>query len=229
MSKKRKLTFINDGYYHIYNRGIDRRVTYTNKREYQRMLNLLSFYQYRTIPIRYSRFAEAKEDIRQNYYEQMKESGKIIEVIAYCFMPNHFHLLLKQREESGIATYTANVVNAYTKYFNKKYQRTGSLFQGVFKAVYVETDEQLVHLVRYIHLNPVASSLILQEQLDTFPWSSHSLYVNLANNDLIEHKTSTMIKKIVPDYEVFIKDQISYAKELEKIKHMTFEHERVQA
>jgi putative transposase len=122
---------------------------------------------------------------RQEYLESMRDSGRIVDIIAYSLMPNHFHLLLKQNKEKGVATYVANFVNAYTKYFNTKHERSGPLFQGVFKAVYVETDEQLVHLTRYIHLNPVASSLIAQEHLPTYQWSSYPAYLATTENDLV--------------------------------------------
>jgi len=162
-------------------------------------------------------------DKKEKYLNAMIDSGKIIEVVAYCLMPNHFHLLLKQKKEVGIATYVANFVNAYTKYFNTKYQRTGPLFQGIFKAVYVETDEQLIHLTRYIHLNPVASSLIKPDALATYPYSSYGVYLQNTSSDLIEHDTIKSIRALVPDYETFVRDQIAYAKELEKIKHLSFE------
>ena len=225
MSKKRGLVFANDEYYHIYNRGIDRRVTFTNKREYQRALQLLWFYQYAAIPIRYSRYNEVEAQLKTTYLEQMKSSGKLVEIVAFSLMPNHFHLLIKQRQEQGIATYIANFVNAYTKYFNTKHQRTGALFQGIFKAVYVESEEQLVHLVRYIHLNPVASRLITMHDLAIYPWSSHGQYLKNASSDIIERDTIAMVRTLVPDYEQFINDHVSYAQELEKIKHMTFEHD----
>lgn len=225
MATQRKVVFVNDGYYHVFNRGIDRRDTFTNKREHDRVIDLMSFYQYTNIPLRYSRHKLLPHDKQQKMLEQMKDSGKIVDVVAYSLMPNHFHLLLKQKKEKGIATYVANFINAYTKYFNTKYQRTGPLFQGVFKAVYVETEEQLVHLTRYIHLNPVASSLITPEHLPNYSWSSYPAYVGRVDDELINQKTISMIHALVPDYEQFVKDHIAYAKELEKIKHMTFEHD----
>ncbi len=224
MATQRNLVFVNDGYYHVFNRGIDRRVTFANKREHERAIDLLSFYQYTDIPLRYSRYSLLPVEKRQNYLGQMIDSGKIVKIVSYCLMPNHFHLLLKQKKEKGIATYIGNFINAYTKYFNTKHERTGPLFQGVFKAVYVETDEQLVHLTRYIHLNPVASSLITPEQLSTYPWSSYSACIGLRDDKVVAFETISSIHKMVPDYENFVKDQIAYAKELEKIKHMTFEH-----
>ena len=225
MATQRKLVFVNDGYYHVFNRGIDRRVTYTNKREHDRAINLLEFYQYATIPLRYSRYSKLPSDKQQNYLVQMIDGGKIVEVVAYCLMPNHFHLLLRQKEKKGIATYIGNFINAYTKYFNTKHQRIGPLFQGIFKAVYVETDEQLIHLTRYIHLNPVSSSLTTPEHLHAYPWSSYPAYIGVREDKLVTDYTRLSIHAMAPDYKNFVKDQIAYARELEKIKHMTFEHD----
>jgi REP-associated tyrosine transposase len=223
MATQRKVAFINDAYYHVYNRGIDRRATFLNKREYARAIDLLSFYQYTTIPIRYSRYLSLPQETQQQYLQSMKDSGKIVEVTAYCLMPNHFHILIRQKKEKGVATYIANFMNAYTKYFNTKHQRTGPLFQGVFKAVYIETDEQLVHLTRYIHLNPVASSLIHPEQMHGYPWSSYPAYKDFVEDKVVSPMRVAEIHSIVSDYEHFVKDNVAYAKELEKIKHMTFE------
>jgi putative transposase len=184
------------------------------------MIDLLSFYQYATIPIRFSRFKEFHPERQQQYLEYMQQSGKIIEVVAYCLMPNHFHLLLRQKQEKGIATYVGNFINAYTKYFNTKYERKGNLFQGVFKAVHIKTDEQLLHLTRYIHLNPVASSMITPEALTTFPWSSYSAYTKVASDAIVTRDTINIIRAMVPAYELFVTDQIAHAQELEQLKHM---------
>lgn len=223
MSTQRGLVFSNDGYYHVFNRGIERRSVFLNKREYTRAVDLLTFYQYNTIPVRYSRFIELPAEKQQYYNDEMVASGKSVQVVAYCLMPNHFHFLLRQSRAKGIATYVSNIQNAYTKYFNTKHERVGPLFQGVFKAVYVETDEQLLHLTRYIHLNPVASSLIMKEQLDTYSWSSYPTYLGEVGNSLIDTVTIKVILSLVPKYKDFVLDQVEYAKKLEKIKHMTLE------
>ena len=181
MATQRKIVFLNDEYYHVFNRGIDRRTTFTNKREYSRALKLLYFYQFSSIPLRFSRFMQLPASKQQEHLENMLKSGKIVDIVAYCLMPNHFHLLLRQKKENGISSYVSNFMNAYTKYFNTKHEREGPLFQGVFKAVYIETEEQLIHLTRYIHLNPIASSLIAPEGLKTYEWSSYPAY--LTNKD----------------------------------------------
>jgi putative transposase len=223
MATQRGLVFLNESYYHVFNRGIERRTTFLNKREYTRALDLLSFYQFNTIPIRYSRYAQLPAEKQQLYYDRMVASGKSVEVVAFSLMPNHFHLLLRQKRDQGITRYVSNFVNAYTKYFNTKHERVGPLFQGVFKAVYVETDEQLVHLTRYIHLNPVVSSLITKEELDTYLWSSYPIYLGEVGNSLIDAETIKVILSLVPKYKDFVMNQVGYAKELEKIKHMILE------
>lgn len=223
MATQRNLVFMNEGYYHVFNRGIEGRKIFLNIREYKRAMNLLSFYQYADIPIRYSRFSELPENKQLKLLESMEDSGEIIDIVAYCLMPNHFHLLLKQKKEKGVATYMANFMNAYTKYFNTKHERIGPLFQGIFKAVYVETNEQLLHLTRYIHLNPIASSLISASKLQNYPWSSYPAYLKIAKDTLVKPDIISEIRSQIHDYEKFVKDQISYAKELEKIKHIIFE------
>lgn len=220
MSDSRKIVFANDYYYHIFNRGVERRITFSTKRDYARAIDLLYFYNFVDIPVRYSRYQVLPSDIQSNHSQAMIHSGNLVEIISYCLMPNHFHLLLKQKVDRGIITFLANFTNAYTKYFNTKEDRPGALFQGRFKGVFVETDEQMLHLTRYIHLNPIIASLVTYKTLNQYPWSSYPAYINKANDKLINQDTLSMIRKFIPDYPAFVEDQISYAKELDKIKHL---------
>ena len=137
-------------------------------------------------------------------------------------MPNHFHFLLKQIAENGISIFVSKFTNSYTKYYNTKRSRTGPMFQGVFKSVYVESDEQLIHLSRYIHLNPVASVIIKDAELLSYPWSSLRDYLRgkpslLYIEPVLNHFSSSN------DYKNFVLDRIDYAKQLEQIKHLTLE------
>lgn len=223
MATIRKIVFANEEYYHVFNRGVDRRITFSNKREFERAKNLLYFYQFSTIPLRFSQFSRSSDEIMSNHMDTMLKSGKIVEVISYCLMPNHFHLLLKQNKDMGISTYISNFVNAYTKYFNTKNDRVGHLFQGVFKAVYVETDEQLLHLTRYIHLNPIVASLVTENTLVNYHWSSYPSYISQASDELVEKESIGNILKQIPNYKEFLSEQISYAKKLDAIKHLVLE------
>ena len=114
--------------------------------------------------------------------------------------------------------------NSYTKYFNLKRKQTGSIFQGHFKAVRVETDEQLVHLSRYIHLNPYSSFVVKSiEKLETYPWSSLPDYLGETKYSFLNKKPVLDFFKNNKAYQKFVFDQADYQKNLEKIKHLTWE------
>lgn len=135
-------------------------------------------------------------------------------------MPNHFHFLLKQKIDHGISNFISNFTNSYTKYFNTKYDRVGPLFQGLFKAVLVESEEQLIHLSRYIHLNPVTSSLVKPEDLQNYYWSSYPEYVDLLEDSLTNKHLILDFFPSIDKYKEFVLDQVDYAKKLEFIKHL---------
>ena len=136
-------------------------------------------------------------------------------------MPNHFHLIIKQVAPKGISNFLADFQNSYTKYFNVKRDRVGPLFQGPFKSVHVKNDEYLLHLSRYIHLNPVSSFLIKQNQLTNYPWSSFSKFcenkTGLCEKDIILNNYATN-----ESYQDFVLDYAEYSQSLEMIQHLTF-------
>jgi len=135
-------------------------------------------------------------------------------------MPNHFHFLVKQITKDGITKFIKQITNAYTEYFNKKYKRDGGLMQGKYKAVEVKTDDLLMHLSRYIHLNPRVACIIPDNEL--YEWSSENEYLMHINglcnkSPILDQFTS--IKK----YEEFLYDHLDYARELDRIKHLTID------
>lgn len=156
MPRKHSLkVYVKDGYYHIYNRGVEKRKIFQDKQDYQVFLSYL----------KYSLSKPPKpEDIRVNFTLQglpfkgiprlPKNFYKEIDLLAYCLMPNHFHLLIKQSDKNSIKSFTTSLLTRYSMYFNKKYNRVGSLFQGPYKAVLIQDENYLLHLSRYIHLNP---------------------------------------------------------------------------
>lgn len=135
-------------------------------------------------------------------------------------MPNHFHLLIKQGSKNGISKFLKQITNAYTEYFNKKYKRTGSLMQGPFKAVKINTEEQLVHLSRYIHLNPIVANLV--KNLEDYQWSSR--------REFLDSRKSLCQKSLILDilgsqskYKDFIDSQVDYAKHLKSLQDLTMD------
>ena len=218
----RRVPLVNDEFYHIYNRGVARQPTFLSQRDYEQAILTLSYYRFVNPPIRLSRFKELSRDQRNNLLDRLQKTEKLVEIVSFVFMPNHFHFLLKQIAENGISIFVSKFTNSYTKYYNTKRSRTGPMFQGVFKSVYVESDEQLIHLSRYIHLNPVASVIIKDAELLSYPWSSLRDYLRgkpslLYIEPVLNHFSSSN------DYKNFVLDRIDYAKQLEQIKHLTLE------
>lgn len=224
MPTNRKVVFANDEIYHVFNRGVEKRPTFTNKRELARGVQTLDFYRFADLPIKLSKFLTLSQDQRENLIKNIRANfKKLVDIISYCLMPNHFHLLLKQRMDNGISIFLANITNSYTKYFNAKHERVGPLFQGLFKAVHIGFEEQLIHVSRYIHLNPISSYLIEPEELDSYIWSSYPEYMGLLNRNIIDPEIVMDLFKSKAKYKKFVLDQVDYARKLEQIKHLTLE------
>lgn len=211
----RTTPLVNDQVYHIYNRGNEKRQIFGDRRDFIRLHETLRYYQIAGFK---PKFSNSTLEI----FSKLDPSKKIVEILAYCFMPNHFHLLLRQVTEGGISEFVSKFSNSYTKYYNTKYKRIGALFQGQFKSVLVESDEQLVHVSRYIHLNPFVGFLV--KELTEYDWSSYPQYLNLKNG--IANKDFVMQFFESPkSYQAFVTDQASYAQDLDIIKHKLLDSE----
>lgn len=218
----RRIPLVDEEYYHIFNRGVARQPTFLNKNDYKQALLALSYYRFTSPPVRLSRFKEFSKEERNRIAANMRKKEKFAEIISFVFMPNHFHLLLKQTVNNGIPHFLSKFTNSYTKYFNTKYNRVGPLFQGVFKSVHIESDEQLIHLSRYIHLNPVVSAVIDQQSLFSYEWSSLPDFL-AGKSDLVQIEPILKQFKTLEDYKKFILDNVDYGKKLEEIKHLILE------
>ncbi|MBI2011186.1 transposase [Candidatus Daviesbacteria bacterium] len=224
MTNFRKVVLANDQIYHIFNRAIDRQTIFNTRWEYGRAVEAFRFCRFADLPFRFSHLLNLPEGDRQRVIQDLNQNKeKLVDIIAFCIMPNHFHFILKQLKDNGISKFISNFTNSYTKYFNTKHERKGHLFEGLFKAVLVETDEQLIHLSRYIHLNPVASFLVKVGDLENHPWSSFPEYLNLTSDNLCQKEVVLGYFSSIEAYKQFVLDQVKYAQELEKIKHLLIE------
>ncbi|NTU47345.1 hypothetical protein HGA88_07025 [Candidatus Roizmanbacteria bacterium] len=169
---------MNKGIYHIYNRTLDRAPIFNDSFLCSIFLERLSYYLPTHTYIKYSLFHKMKN----NYLylaSNTKGTHKHVDLLAYCIMPNHFHLLVKQNNDNGVSKYLSQVMNSFTKYYNIQNERNGSLFHSPFKCVEIRSDEQLLHVSRYIHLNPYTASIVQKkEEIALYPWSSFSAYIN---------------------------------------------------
>ncbi|PJE67259.1 hypothetical protein COU95_03460 [Candidatus Shapirobacteria bacterium CG10_big_fil_rev_8_21_14_0_10_40_9] len=221
----REIPLVTEEVYHIVNRGVASQPIFLNQKDYLRGLETIFYYQNQNIPLRYSFFLRLPVEQKTELLDNLKTKRKfLVEIIALCLMPNHVHLLLKQIQEKGISIFMSNFTNSYTRYFNTKRKRVGPLFQGKFKAVRVETDEQLIHLSRYIHLNPYSSYILKSlNELENYPYSSFPEYLD-------PKKSANFSKEIIlnnfqslTSYKKFVFDQADHQKRLQEIKHLILE------
>lgn len=205
---------VNDQIYHIFNRGVDKHDVFLQPRDYLRFQRTFFYYQFTGPKPKFSAFQKFK----LNTYKPISGS-KLVDILCYCLMPNHFHFLVRQKTDRGIAKFISQLTNSYTKYVNTKYGRIGPLFQGVFKSVIVESDEQFMHLSRYIHLNPIVTGI--SSNLNKYQWSSYPEYVS--SNIICSTKEILDMFPSKEKYKDFINDQIEFGKGLEKLKHHNFD------
>ena len=221
----RKVLLVPDCYYHVFNRSVGRQPILHNLRDYQRLMQIIEFYAFDKPSLRFSHYNRLPTEAKTKYLANLKkESKKIVEIIGFCLMPNHFHFLVKEKEKGGIARFMRNIQNSYAKYFNTKNDRNGALFQSMFKAVRIETDEQLIHVLRYIHLNPLTSFIIKEiKELESYPFTSFFDYILKRENSFVDTSMMKGFFKSVDSLAKFTFDQVNYQRELEEIKHLLLE------
>ncbi len=179
--------FFPSSYYHIISRGNNKQEIFLHKRNFQRYI----------------------------YYLEKYSEKFSIAILAFCLMPNHTHLLVKQKADKTVSDFMQSLHTAYTMYFNFRFSRTGHLFQGPYKHVLIETDEYLTHLSRYIHLNPSSAKLVLRPQ--DWQWSSYRSYLKLEPlNFVSKDEVMGLFSKINPvkDYKEFVDSRVDYQKEI---------------
>lgn len=211
--------------YHVLNRGAGGIPVFKNQSDHRRFTETLRYYRHTKTPVRFSKLLELPKNERQKMVSNLERFPKLnVEIIAYCLMPNHFHLLLKQDRDDGISNFIRLATNSYVRYFNTKYRRKGPLLEGRFEAIRVETEEQLLHLSRYIHLNPYTAHLVKDRRtLLAYPFSSLPGYLNPTKQTFCQREFILNYFKRVQDYKNFILDQADYQKTLKLIEHQTLE------
>lgn len=159
-AKNSRKVYLANGFYHIYNRGVEKRTIFADDQDLNVFLKYLTEY---LEPKNESELLKNLSDESLSWMEKDKILRKLrlnnfnreIDLLAFCLMPNHFHFLIKQNKEDAIDRFCNSLLTRYATYFNKKHKRVGKLFQDVYKAVLIETEAQLLHLSRYIHRNPL--------------------------------------------------------------------------
>ena len=195
--------FVAGDYYHIYNRGNGRMNIYKDSQDYSNFLKRL-------------RLAMGLEDTTQKTLLRIVPLPKdSFTIICYCLMPNHFHFLIRQNKDIPISMLINKVCSSYSKYFNKKYEHVGHLWQDQFKAVNIDNDEYLQWLSAYIHQNPKVAGLV--DDLKDYKWSSYLEYIDKAERILCEGKIIVDKFKNSSDYTSFVGDSYGLIKDSKNI------------
>lgn len=191
--------FVENGYYHLYNRGVEKRNIFLDQQDYFVFLSYLK------------KYLDPTEGSDPHQLSQE------VDLICFCLMPNHFHLMVKQYTKDGITKLIRAVSTSYVMYFNKKYNRIGTLFQGKYKAAIILNDLYLLHLSRYIHLNPSKGSDPL-----TYKYSSYGYYLGkqtalwVKPQEVLGHFRSSRRPKPsdLLSYQSFVEDYSQDSKEI---------------
>lgn len=216
------MPFITNEIYHIYNRSVGRENIFSAKLNLRKILEATNYYRYpQTMSL--SKWKSLPNDAKQHYIFGITTTQPLVEIYVFSFMPNHYHFLVKQLQDDGIEYFLTKLQNCFAKYFNTKFDRHGSLFQIQFKARRIETDEQFVHVSRYIHLNHVTAYHIHFSELCDSPWTSFPYYINGGDTPFVNTKPILSFFKDREDYKVFVADQVEYQRTLGDIKDLILE------
>ena len=173
---RRKIQFESGKCYHIYNRGCNKENIFLNEDNYQYLIRLFS--------------------------KNIKTFN--VTIIAYCLMPNHYHLLLRQNNDIGLDRFIQSVFNSYTKAFNKMHSRSGTLFEGPYRNIVVNDDIYLSHLCRYIHRNPLDAGLV--KDIRRWKYSNYPEWIETRNGRLVDYDFIKVYFKTSGEYEEFVND-----------------------
>jgi putative transposase len=224
--------FVSGGYYHLYNRGVNKLEIFLDQQDYNTHLRYIA-----TLLLpkdeEYLRIQLANPQISGDEREQIKQLLRLrnfndeITLIAYCLMPNHFHFLVRQHSKRSIEDFMRSLLTRYVMYFNKRYKRVGPLFQSKYKAVLVKSDNQLRYLTKYIHRNPLKRKLYkkadVYQALRLQP-SSYSAYIDKNHKSWIHPELiiNQENEKSVAHYRAFIEES-NMSDDLGFIKGLTLD------
>ena len=192
-----------DQYYHIYNRGCNRKIIFREQNDFYYFLSLLKRHL-------------SDENIFDSSGRLFSKYNDEVELVAFCLMPNHFHLLCYLKEPEGIIHLMRSVMTAYTMYFNKKYKRTGKLYEGAFLASRISTDAYLWQVSRYIHLNPIDGGY----DFEKYDYSSLPYYTGTKKADWLHTEKLVETDKDRKEYLGFVSDYKTMHEEMKFLKNL---------
>ncbi len=213
-----KIRLYDDEIYHVFNKSISNYGIFKVETNCHRFLSILDYYNSKNCPYSFSTHLFLKRKYELNNLLYPKKDG-IIKFLSYCIMPDHYHLIVKILNHNNFIHYMNNVGNSYSRYFNIKINRKGPLWQSDYKIKRITNDRLLLHVSRYVHLNPSTSGLVD----DPKKWKFSS-YNDFISNKLILNKYISEISiSSRVQYKKFVENNIDYQRKLKTIKRLIFE------
>ncbi|MFA5770071.1 MAG: transposase [Patescibacteria group bacterium] len=214
---RRKDKFIEGEIYHVFNKSISNFGIFKDLNNGQRFLNVVEYYNNRLIAKSFSQFIFKKEYKYKNII--YPKEFALVKILSYCIMPDHYHFLLKIIRNHTFSKFISDVENSFTRYFNIKFDRKGPLWQNSFKAVEIRSNEQLLHVSRYIHLNPTTNRLVNKPE----DWIFSSYKDFISNKILLNNFMKEISIDDIDDYKKFVENNVEYQRDLKHIKKLIFE------
>lgn len=214
-------SLINHQLYHVFNKTIADFCPFSDEYYADLFMNLIRYYRSNANPGCYSKFYRQEPDVRQSMLAKINIPNTfLVEILAVCLMPDHYHFVLRQLKPNGISRFMGDLVNSFSRHYNTKEEKLGPIFLPRFKAIMIRSDEQLIHTIRYLDLNPHTSGIVVDlEELINYKWSSFRQYVT-GEGDLCS--TQEILSRFAhnpqEEYKQFVFDQADYQKALHFIK-----------
>jgi putative transposase len=211
-----------DKYFHIYNRGVDKRAVFQRESDFERFLLSLRLCnsENNKLMIVWRDLLRKKSNILLEDFIKANCGDKLVEVSAYCLLPNHFHLLLKQTKEKGIETFMHKIATSYTNYFNKKNNRTGSLFEGTYKSVEIDSYSYFLNISLYINGNPEIHKIA---KTDQWEWSSYYEYMDNVEYICFKYDIMKEFRAGSEEYQKLLKHFIANSQSMKGLKRLCLE------
>jgi REP element-mobilizing transposase RayT len=214
----RKVPFANNEYYHVYNRGTEKRKIFLAESDYNRMLLSMRLMNDKkdglVIAWRDYQKTYSTKNIKSFLRYYLRKEMPLVEIVCFSLLPNHYHLIIKQAHDRGIGEFMRRLGIGYTRYFNERYKRSGVLFQGGVKASHISSTARLQALSAYVNMNCEIHGI---SSAENYRWSSFPEYLGKTRNGLCAKGMKVILNdfKSKEEYKVFMKDN---AKEYKKIK-----------
>jgi len=219
----RRDVFRNNEIYHLFNRTIDNKLLFNNYRKAETFIKSVIYYRSGYPLPSLSKFKILPQDLRYKLEKALSFRKYFrVEILTYCLLPTHFHFLIRQIKNDGIVRFVSDTLNSFTRYWNIKIKRKGPIFLPRFQSRRIISEEQLIHVSRYIHLNPYSHKVVKTlYDLSVYPWSSYKDYLNESKSNLVSTNTILGIfNNQREEYKNFAENQADYQRLIQDLKYI---------